>query len=82
MEHLSFNATPITPLPYFSEKYNVELLAKRDDLFSSALGGSKARMLQYILYPLLSGGAKTIVTEVDHAQISIELCPYYAPIMA
>lgn len=62
MEHLSFNATPITPLPYFSEKYNVELLAKRDDLFSSALGGSKARMLQYILYPLLSGGAKTIVT--------------------
>ena len=56
MEHLSFNATPITPLPYFSEKYNVELLAKRDDLFSSALGGSKARMLQYILYPLLSGG--------------------------
>lgn len=62
MEHLSFNATPITPLPYFSEKYNVELLAKRDDLFSSALGGSKARMLQYILYPLLSRGAKTIVT--------------------
>lgn len=62
MEHLCFNATPITPLPYFSEKYNVELLAKRDDLFSSALGGSKARMLQYILYPLLSGGAKTIVT--------------------
>lgn len=58
MEHLSFNATPITPLPYFSEKYNVELLAKRDDLFSSALGGSKARMLQYILYPLLSGGGK------------------------
>ena len=58
MKHLSFNATPITPLPYFSEKYNVELLAKRDDLFSSALGGSKARMLQYILYPLLSGGGK------------------------
>ena len=62
MEHFSFSPTPITSLPYFSEKYNVEILVKRDDLFPSALGGSKARMLQYILYPLLSGGAKTIVT--------------------
>ena len=82
MEHLSFNATPITPLPYFSEKYNVELLAKRDDLFSSALGGSKARMLQYILYPLLSRGAKTIVTAVeDHVRISIEPCHCCAQVM-
>lgn len=62
MEHFSFSPTPITSLPYFSEKNNVEILVKRDDLFPSALGGSKARMLQYILYPLLSGGAKTIVT--------------------
>ena len=62
MEHFSFSPTPITSLPYFSEKYNVEILVKRDDLFPSALGGSKARMLQYILYPLLSGGAKSIVT--------------------
>ena len=62
MEHLSFQATPVTPLHYFSEKYNVEMLAKRDDLFTSALGGSKARMLQYILYPIVNGGAKTIVT--------------------
>lgn len=54
MEHLSFIATPITPLPYFSEKYNVELLAKRDDLFPPALGGSKPRILQYILCPILS----------------------------
>ena len=56
MEHLSFQATPVTPLHYFSEKYNVEMLAKRDDLFTSALGGSKARMLQYILYPIVNGG--------------------------
>ena len=47
MEHFSFSPTPITSLPYFSEKYNVEILVKRDDLFPSALGGSKARMLQY-----------------------------------
>lgn len=62
MDHFSFSPTPVTSLPYFSKKYNVEILAKRDDLFPSALGGSKARMLQYILYPLLSRGAKTIVT--------------------
>lgn len=62
MEHFSFSPTPVTSLPYFSKKYNVEILAKRDDLFPSALGGSKARMLQYILYPLLCRGAKTIVT--------------------
>ena len=37
MELLSFNATPITPLPYFSDKYNVELLAKRNHFFPSAL---------------------------------------------
>lgn len=48
MEHFCFSPTPITSLPYFSEKYNVEILAKRDDLFPSVLGGSKARMLQYI----------------------------------
>ena len=62
MEHFSFSPTPVTSLPYFSKKYNVEILAKRDDLFPSALGGSKARMLQYILYPLINRGAKTIVT--------------------
>lgn len=59
MEHFSFSPTPVTSQPYFSKKYNVEIFAKRDDLFPSALGGSKARMLQYILYPLLSrGGGK------------------------
>lgn len=60
MEHFGFSPTPITSLPYFSEKYNVEILVKRDDLFPSALGGSKARMLQYILYPLLSGGQRLL----------------------
>ena len=58
MEHLSFSPTTETSLPYFSKKYNVEILAKRDDLFPSALGGSKARMLQYILYPLINRGGK------------------------
>ena len=62
MEHFSFSPTPLMRLPYFSAKYGVELYVKRDDLFPSALGGSKARMLQYILYPLVQKGVKAIVT--------------------
>ena len=62
MNHFSFSPTPITYLPYFSNKYGVELYVKRDDLFPSALGGSKSRMLQYILYPLVQNGIKTIIT--------------------
>lgn len=62
MEHFNFTPTPITRLNYFSEKFGIDLWAKRDDLFPSALGGSKARMLQYILFPILKSGKKTIVT--------------------
>ena len=49
MNHLDFSSTPITDLPYYSKKLGVNLLCKRDDLFAEAGGGSKARMLQYIL---------------------------------
>lgn len=49
MNHLDFDSTPVTKLPYFSQKWGVNVLCKRDDLFAEAGGGSKARMLQYIL---------------------------------
>lgn len=49
MKHLPFNPTPISVLPYFSRELQVNLISKRDDLFAEAGGGSKARMLQYIL---------------------------------
>ena len=49
MKHLPFNPTPISVLPYFSRELQVNLISKRDDLFTEAGGGSKARMLQYIL---------------------------------
>lgn len=62
MEHFDFAPTPISYLPFYSNKYGVDLYVKRDDLFPSALGGSKSRMLQYILYPLVQKGIKTIVT--------------------
>ena len=49
MKHFPFLLTPINKLPYFSKKLGVNLVCKRDDLFQDACGGSKARMLQYIL---------------------------------
>ncbi|MBQ0087733.1 MAG: pyridoxal-phosphate dependent enzyme [Prevotellaceae bacterium] len=62
MNHLPFIQTPITPLPYFSKKYGVNLLCKRDDLFAEAGGGNKARMLQYILYGVTSDKYDVVVT--------------------
>lgn len=49
MKHLPFKETPTHLLPYFSKKLGVKLYTKRDDSFFEAGGGSKARMLQYIL---------------------------------
>lgn len=49
MKHFDFSLPPISKLSYYSDQLNVNLLCKRDDLFAEAGGGSKARMLQYIL---------------------------------
>lgn len=53
MKHLEFSPTPITQLRFFSKKLGCNIIAKRDDLFSEALGGNKARMLQYIYRMLI-----------------------------
>lgn len=62
MEHIPFFPTSITKMTYFSKKLGAKLYCKRDDQFPAALGGSKARMLQYILHPILKEGKKTVVT--------------------
>lgn len=62
MKHFDFSPTPITPLPYYSRKCGVNLFVKRDDLFPVAMGGSKARMLQYIMYEPICKKVKNIVT--------------------
>lgn len=49
MKHFDFSPTPITPLPYYSRKFGINIKCKRDDLFQEVGGGNKARMLQYIL---------------------------------
>lgn len=62
MEHLAFLPTPITFLPYFSQKYKASLFCKRDDLFYEAGGGNKARMLQYILFGVNPHSCDVVVT--------------------
>lgn len=62
MKHLPFQITPITRLMYYEQKYSIKLYCKRDDLFSQAGGGSKARMLQYILYPLVQNKVEVLIT--------------------
>lgn len=62
MKHLDFFSTPVERLDYFSKLWGVNLYCKRDDLFMAAGGGSKARMLQYILYPLVRDKVEVLIT--------------------
>lgn len=49
MNHLPFDVSPVSELPYFSNKCGIKIRCKRDDLFTKAYGGSKARILQYVM---------------------------------
>ena len=62
MNSLDFNPTPINVLPYYSKQLGVNLFCKRDDLFAEAGGGSKARMLQYILADVNSSNCEVLLT--------------------
>lgn len=54
--------TPVEPLLRLSTQLGVRLSIKRDDLTGPALGGNKARKLEYVLAEALAVGAKTLVT--------------------
>lgn len=62
MNHLSFAPTPINKLTYYSNLFNLNLFCKRDDLFAEAGGGSKARMLQYIMADVNKNNCDVVVT--------------------
>lgn len=63
MKHLPFNPTPITSLPdYYSKLGGVILTSKRDDLFTEAMGGNKARILQYVLADISADNCDVLVT--------------------
>lgn len=81
MEHLDFTPTPVIELPYYSNKWKCHVMAKRDDLFSQAGGGSKARMLQYILQPLVRDNTEVLVTAggpcSNYNRAAALLCAHY-----
>src|SRR5277367_2888903 len=55
--------TPLEPLPRLSAALGgPQLWAKRDDCTGLALGGNKARKLEYLLGEALAQGADTVIT--------------------
>lgn len=63
MKHLPFDSTPLEELNSYN-RFNTDRLffLKRDDYFLKAGGGSKARMLQYILSEVNNSTVDVIVT--------------------
>ncbi len=54
--------TPFMPLENLSKDLGVRLFMKRDDLASLAVGGNKARKLEFLLGEALAEGADTVFT--------------------
>jgi D-cysteine desulfhydrase family pyridoxal phosphate-dependent enzyme len=54
--------TPIDDAPRLSEAVGARVLVKRDDLTGLALGGNKARKLEWLVADALAQGADTLVT--------------------
>ena len=66
--------TPLQPLPNLSDQLGIDLWVKRDDLTGLALGGNKARKLEYVLADAVRRGADTIITtgstQSNHARMT------------
>ena len=62
INHFQFTPTPITRIDSLSAELNCNFLMKRDDLFEHGGGGSKARMLQFILSKAKLENADYILT--------------------
>jgi D-cysteine desulfhydrase family pyridoxal phosphate-dependent enzyme len=54
--------TPLDELPRLSNELGIRVLMKRDDLTGFALGGNKARKLEFLLADAIEQGADTLVT--------------------
>ena len=54
--------TPLTPAPRFSAAVGGRVWVKRDDLTGLALGGNKARKIEYLAGAALRDGADTVIT--------------------
>jgi D-cysteine desulfhydrase family pyridoxal phosphate-dependent enzyme len=59
---LALLPTPIHRLPRLSEALGIDLWIKRDDLTGFAMGGNKARKLEYLMSAAIASHAEVIVT--------------------
>lgn len=59
---LTRTSTPLDYLPHLSQKLNINLYIKRDDLTDLTLGGDKPRKLEYEIAKAQNEGADTLVT--------------------
>ncbi len=66
--------TPLDELPHLSDELGVRVLMKRDDLTGFALGGNKARKLEFLLADAINKGADILVTgggpQSNHARMT------------
>ncbi len=66
--------TPLEKAKNLSKELNVELYIKRDDVMDLALGGNKARKLEFLIADALSKGCDTIITRgayhSNHARLT------------
>lgn len=60
--HLASLPTPLEPLSALSEELGVNLFVKRDDLTGLAMGGNKARKLEFIMADVVAQGADCVIT--------------------
>ncbi|WP_426415360.1 D-cysteine desulfhydrase [Aestuariirhabdus sp. LZHN29] len=59
---LCHSPTPLEAMPNLGAELGIELYVKRDDCTGLALGGNKARKLEYLIAAALEAGADTLVT--------------------
>ena len=73
-ENLTRTPTPLQFLPHLSEQLRVRVYIKRDDLTDLAMGGDKARKLEYEIVQARAGGANVLVTcgssQSNHARLT------------
>ena len=54
--------TPVSFLPNLSERLDIQLYMKRDDLTEFGGGGNKLRKLEYLLHDAREKGATMLIT--------------------
>lgn len=83
---LGARPSPLHRAPRLSDRLDVDVWLKRDDLFGPAFGGNKARKLEFLLADALAQGADCVITcgaaQSNHARLTaacarlVSLDPY------